>query len=110
MRDFVYRVVGRMRAEGRPLSRNRHFHTFQYPETRRALRIDQRLRSLEADLLHRKGTIRVEAQWLPNGEVEVTVRIPGIRSVRVSRLAPEELELLMMQDDVRAALAPALVK
>ncbi len=107
MREFIYRVVSRLRAEGRPLSRNRHFHAFQAPETRAALRIDRRLRSLERDLVGR-GEARVTMRRLGGGDVEVTVRLPALSAVRVARVSSEELELLLEEDAVRAALEPAL--
>lgn len=108
MRDFIFRVVSRLRAEGRPLSRNRHFHAFQSPETRSALRIDRRLRSIERDLRGRGGVPTVGARPLEGGEVELTIRLPSLSSVRTARLSAEELELLLEEDDIRRVLTPAL--
>jgi hypothetical protein len=50
MDPFVRRLVERLVAEGRPLSRNRHFHTFDTPEGRIALRTARRLRALQRDV------------------------------------------------------------
>jgi hypothetical protein len=51
MDSFVRRLVKRLLEEGRPLSRNRHFHTFDTPEGRTALRTARRLRALHRDVL-----------------------------------------------------------
>src|SRR5690606_40226273 len=47
---FVYRLVVRLTQEGPPFSRNRHFHTFESPEGKLALRIARRLRSVARDI------------------------------------------------------------
>ncbi|MFO7155482.1 MAG: hypothetical protein DIU72_002545 [Pseudomonadota bacterium] len=50
MHAFVYRLVERLTQEGPPFSRNRHFHTFESPEGKLALRIARRLRSVARDI------------------------------------------------------------
>jgi hypothetical protein len=62
MDSFVRRLVERLLAEGRPLSRNRHFHTFDTPEGRTALRTARRLRALHKDVERCRaegGTVRL---------------------------------------------------
>ena len=66
MDPFVRRLVQRLHDPKRPLSRNRHFHTFATPEGQRALRTSRRLRSLQRDILAcqasgRPATIRRHA-------------------------------------------------
>jgi hypothetical protein len=51
MDAFVRRLVEHLVAEGQPLSRNRHFHTFETPEGRTALRTARRLRALRRAIL-----------------------------------------------------------
>ena len=97
MDAFVRRLVERLLTKGRPLSRNRHFHTFDTPEGRVALRIARRLRALH------RSTVRCAAE---DGVVELdTAREAGkselhelVLTTRVGThrafLAPAELELL----------------
>ena len=46
MDAFVRRLVERLLEPSEPLSRNRHFHTFETPEGRRALKLARRLRGI----------------------------------------------------------------
>ena len=50
MDPFVRKLVLRLFDEGAPLSRNRHFHTFDSPEGKQAMRISRRLRALQLDI------------------------------------------------------------
>jgi hypothetical protein len=95
MREFLYRLVQRLHDEARPLSRNKHFHAFNDPETRRALRIDRHLRDLEArlsELRERGEPPRVRA--LPSGGVQLILRHPDLSIVRTATLSAEEAKLL----------------
>ena len=93
MDAFVRRLVERLLTEGRPLSRNRHFHTFDTPEGRVAFRVARRLRALQ------RSTARCAAE---GGVVELlTTRVGTHRAF----LAPEELELLRRLPGVTDALS-----
>src|SRR5205814_10204916 len=75
MREFLYRLVQRLHDEARPLSRNKHFHTFADRGSRRALRIDRHLRDLEehlAELRERGEPPRV--RHLAGGAVQLVLR------------------------------------
>lgn len=102
MDSFVRRLIQRLLSEGQPLSRNRHFHTFDTPEGRTALRTARRLRALHRDvqrclaeggrvtllphaghgparalelcIAHRVGTHRA---FLSKEEVELLRQVPG---------------------------------
>ena len=94
MREFLYRLVERLHEEARPLSRNRHFHSFT-GETHRALRIDRHLRDLEAHLaeLQLKNE-RPRVRALPDGGVQLILRHPRLAVVRTASLTAEEARLL----------------
>src|SRR3954469_10766823 len=94
MREFLYRLVQRLHDEARPLSRNRHFHTFA-GEARRALRIDRHLRYLEQPLElppDRGGRPPVHA--LRGGTVQPSLPHPTLAVVRTATLSPEEVALI----------------
>jgi hypothetical protein len=94
MREFLYRLVRRLREDGRPLSRNRHFHAFA-GEAGRALRIDRHLRDLEQhlELLRARGE-RPRVRALRGGSVQLVLRHPTLAVVRTATLSPEEVALL----------------
>ncbi len=95
MREFLYRLVERLHEAARPLSRNKHFHSFEPGETRRALRIDRHLRDLEhhlATLMERGERPRVRA--LPDGGVQLVLLHPTLAVVRTATLSFEEARLL----------------
>jgi hypothetical protein len=95
MREFLYRLVHRLHEDARPLSRNKHFHSFNGTETRRALRIDRHLRDLEGHLaeLHARGE-RPRVRALPDGGVQLVLRHPTLAVVRTATLTAEEARLL----------------
>ena len=121
MREFLYRLVERLHDEARPLSRNKHFHSFEPGETRRALRIDRHLRDLErhlAALMEHGERPRVRA--LKDGGIQLVLRHPTLSVVRTATLTPEEARLLAehpagawalgspsAQESAPAATAPA---
>lgn len=81
---------------GRPLSRNRHFHTFESPEGRAALKIFKRLVALKRDMRaceQSGGLCRVE-QLKREGKVKVEITLERLRSRRTVTLEAAELELL----------------
>jgi len=111
MDPFVRRLVERLLDPSRPLSRNRHFHTFETPEGKLALRICRRLRALHQDLLARRDEgqaarfLRVE---LEDGDHKVEVHLERIAGRRTSLLKPAEFELLLGLPGMRSLLdAPA---
>lgn len=95
MQPFVYRLVERLTREERPLSRNRHFHTFESPEGREALRVARLLRSVARDIAASPSPVRLaEAEerirleipveggtrttWLTRAQYEILRRMPGL--------------------------------
>jgi hypothetical protein len=103
---FVRRLVERLLDPSRPLSRNRHFHTFDTPEGKRALRLCRRLQGLRKDLLTAQAAgERAQVRERQQGDevwLEVSFRHLGAR--RVSALTREELELLCRLPGVTRAL------
>jgi len=95
MRDFLYRLVERLHDQQRPLSRNRHFHSFTGSEARRALRIDKHLRDLENHLteLHQAGK-RPRVRPLPGGGAQLVLQHLRLAVVRTATLSAEEVLLL----------------
>jgi hypothetical protein len=105
---FVRQLVQRLHAPGAPLSRNRHFHTFETPEGRAALRISRRLRSLAKDLQScagEGGRVRC-APSAPGeaGEVKIQLTLERLSGRRTSLLTRDEFELLSELPGVAAAL------
>jgi len=110
MDSFVRRLVERLVAEGGPLSRNRHFHTFDTPEGRSALRIARRLRALQRDVLRCLADGgRVEVRRLPDRPAAHDLEMCLFHRVGTHRafLGREELELLRALPGVAEALGPA---
>jgi len=107
MDAFVRRLVEHLLSEERLLSRNRHFHTFETPEGRLALRIARRIGAL------RKSVLLCAAE---GGRVELAGRGPGMaaarRELRIARavghhrayLSDDELTLLRTLPGVAEAL------
>ena len=94
MREFLHRLVQRLHAEERPLSRNKHFHAFA-GDSGRALRIDRHLRDLERHLaeLQQKGE-KPRVRALPGGGVQLILQHPSLAVVRTATLNAEEAALL----------------
>jgi hypothetical protein len=108
MDPFVRRLVERLFEPGHPLSRNRHFHTFENSEGRRALRIRRRLEVLKQALDDCRAagkTPRVTRTTDEDGRGTVELRIEGAQGTRTSFLEDDEFELLLRLPGVRAALA-----
>jgi hypothetical protein len=107
MDPFVRRLIQRMHDPARPLSRNRHFHTFSTPEGRLALRTSRRLRNLQENILacseegRRARFIRHE---LEDGRHRIEILLERVNGRRVSFVAEAEFELLLELPGVRAAL------
>ncbi len=104
MRAFTKRLVemlvraNRGDGEEQPLTRNRHFHTFETAEGRRALRVSRHLRSLEQELIAQlaQGN-RPRISCRRNGKeiVSVEVEYRAVRGRRTAYLTREEFEILM---------------
>jgi len=96
MDPFVRRLVQRMSDPKRPLSRNKHFHTFESPEGKAAMKMFRRLTALKKDMSECEkagGTYKVEKHEA-DGKVRVEITLERIRSKRTVTLEPSELELL----------------
>lgn len=97
MQAFVYRLVERLVDDGPPLSRNRHFHTFDSPEGRQALRIARRLRSVARDL--RDATAPYQLREEEEGPRRIRLEIPLHAGVRTTWLTEREWRLLRRMHD-----------
>lgn len=107
MDPFVRRLVQRLFEPGSGLSRNRHFHTFDNPEGKQALRVSKRLRALARDIAACRaegGTPSVMREQDAAGGVTVAVELARLKSKRTTRLPEDEFELLLQLPEVRAAL------
>lgn len=108
MDPFVRQLVQRLHAPGAPLSRNKHFHTFETPEGRLALRISRRLRSLAKDI-HACAGEGGRVGCGPSapgeaGELKVQLTLERLSGKRTSLLSRDEFELLSELPGVRQAL------
>jgi len=107
MDSFVRRLVERLLTEGRPLSRNRHFHTFDTPEGRTALRTARRLRALARDVTRcLAGGGRVSLQARPGHAPARALELCIAQRVGTHRafLSQEEVELLRALPGLALAL------
>lgn len=110
MKTFVHRLVARLLDSSEPLSRNRHFHTFDNPDGRRALRISRQLKSLAKDIVEqdRAGKpLRVSCQREGDQLIRVQLDFLMLKATRTAYLSPQEYDLLMRLDEVRAVLERA---
>ena len=107
MDPFVRRLVERLHDPSKPLSRNRHFHTFDTPEGRLALKVFRRLRSLRNDILACQAEgrrARISRQLSPAGDYRIELLMDRLSGRRVSMLQAAEFELLAALPGVRDAL------
>jgi len=107
MDPFVRRLVERLHDPSKPLSRNRHFHTFDTPEGRMALKVFRRLRSLQRDILACQAEgrrARIFRRVNPAGDHRIELTLERVAGRRVSVLQAAELELLSALPGVRDAL------
>lgn len=110
MDPFVRRLIQRLHHPNQPLSRNRHFHTFDTPEGRLALKTSRRLKSLESDLIAcvregKKASLRRTGEDRQMRRVEL--RIERTRGLRVALLHEAEFELLCEIPGLTEILAQA---
>lgn len=109
MDPFVRKLVLRLFDDGAPLSRNRHFHTFESPEGKQAMRISRRLKALQGDLQKCRtagGGSRVVTTKGENGEVKIEIHLDHLKTTRMTLLDEAEFELLAQLPGVRDALSP----
>jgi hypothetical protein len=106
MRAFVHRLVRQLLDEDQPLSRNRHFDTFDDAVGRRALRVSRHLRALERDILsQRAGGTRVAVHKEEReGEGVIRLELFGARFRRVAYLSLAEFEILLSLPGVKEAV------
>lgn len=108
MDPFVRRLVERLSHPSRPLSRNRHFQTFETPEGRLALRIQRRLRSLQADLLRcvdEGGRACCRVSVGTDGSRRMELTLTRLHGRRTTVLPEAEWELLQQLPGVAEALS-----
>lgn len=108
MDPFVRRLIERLHDPSRPLTRNRHFHTFETPEGKLALRTSRRLKSLQRDILacaSEGGRAKLTKASRTEEDVRVELSLDSISGKRTSILREDELELLVQLPGVRDALA-----
>ena len=96
MDPFVRKLVERLADPKRPLSRNRHFHTFESPEGKAAMKIFKRLTALRRDIdaCEKAGGTTEVKKHENEGKVQVLVTLERIRSRRTVTLDEAELDLL----------------
>jgi hypothetical protein len=102
---FVRHLVARMHEPGAPLSRNKHFHTFDNALGREALAVSKRLKALSVSLSQATSTPVVRRLASANPEkptknekneknVQVEIQFGGLRAKRTTVLDEAEFELL----------------
>ncbi len=97
MDPFVRRLVERLHDPAAPLSRNKHFHAFDNPQGRAALKISKRLRALQKDIARCAAEgCRPTARQLkePGGPFRVEIILERLHARRLTQLEPAEFDLL----------------
>jgi len=107
MDSFVRRLVERLLEPSLPLSRNRHFHTFETPEGKRALTVARRLRGLARDVRRclDRGVPPDVRQEGTDGDLRVELRFDDLAGRRTAFLSGEEYALLLRLPGMSDALA-----
>lgn len=104
VRDFVYRLVARLRVDPTLRSRNRHFLTYAAREGREALHIWRTLKSLEGDIVGAgKGRVAVERTAGPT-QYRILLSHAKLRLSRTAHLTHEEYRMLCENPAVREVL------
>jgi hypothetical protein len=109
MDAFVRRLVQRLVDPARPLTRNRHFHTLETPEGKRALKISRRLRGLQREILEsfargRRSTYRRKGA---EDELCFELTLEHIKGRHISLLHADEFQLLRELPGVEGAIVEA---
>jgi hypothetical protein len=103
MDPFVRRLIERLHHPSAPLSRNRHFATFETPEGRAALRASRRLKSIQKDILLCKSE-GGRAVVAGDRDQRIELTLVRVRGRRVCHLDGAEFELLQKLPGVSQAL------
>ena len=92
--------------EGAPLSRNKHFQTFETPEGKAAMKLSRRLRALQKDIVAcaESGGATVVRRSERDGEVKVEISFQELKGKRLTLLREGEFELLTILPGVKRAL------
>lgn len=107
-------LVARMHEPGAPLSRNKHFHTFDNALGREALAVSKRLKALSAALIQATSAPVVrkieavesdKAKGNKAKKVQVEIQFGGLRAKRTTVLDQGEFELLCELPGMRELLA-----
>ena len=107
MDPFVRRLVERLHDPSTPLSRNRHFHAFENPQGRAALRISKRLKALQKDIARcfAEGSKPVARKLRePDGAVRMEIELTRLHARRLTQLEQAEFELLWALPGVAEAV------
>ncbi len=96
-------LVARMHEPGAPLSRNKHFHTFDNPLGREALEVSRRLKALQQALSSAKAV--PEVKRVDGKKVQVEITLAGMRAKRTTVLEEAEFELLCQLPGMREKLS-----
>ena len=107
MDPFVRRLVERLHDPRAQLSRNRHFHAFENPQGRAALKISKRLKALQADIARcrAEGSQPVaRTRRDAEGKVRMEIELRRLHARRVTQLDPAEFELLCALPGVSEAV------
>lgn len=98
MDPFVRKLVTRLFDDGKPLSRNRHFQTFETPEGKLAMRLSKRLRALQKDVAacQKAGGAPRVSRSERDGVVTVEIVLEHLKSRRTTRLDEAEFDLLRL--------------
>jgi hypothetical protein len=107
MDPFVRRLVERLNDPNAQLSRNRHFHAFENPQGRAALKISKRLKALQADIAKctAEGSLAVaRTRTDAEGKVRMEIELKRLHARRVTQLDQAEFELLCALPGVSEAV------
>lgn len=107
MDPFVRRLVERLHDPKAQLSRNRHFHAFENPHGRAALKISKRLKALQADIARcaaEGSPTSARAKKGPEGAVRIELQLKRLHASRVTQLDAAEFELLCALPGVAEAV------
>jgi hypothetical protein len=98
--------VERLHDPARPLSRNRHFHTFDNPLGKAALKVSRMLTALQKDIEQARAQGQSpQVTRIDTGEdVRIEVKVPKLKGTRTTRLEVAEFELLCALPGMREAL------
>ncbi len=85
-------LVARMHEPGAPISRNKHFHTFDNPLGRQALEVSRRLKALQQAIAH--AGAKPSVRRLEGKKLQVEISFSALRARRTTVIEEAEFELL----------------